>query len=193
VAWHACGESGAPQIWAPAIRRALIRELGHWRNLDPIPTSQRARRRGLNHQEAIMDMKLEALVVPVSDVDRAKRFYEQLGWRLDIDFASGPNFRAIQFTPPGSAASIQFGKGLTTSAPGTLKGVFLVVSDIESARADLVRRGVAVSEVFHQTLGGQPLPGPDPQHTSYASFATFGDPDGNGYLLQEIRQRLPGR
>ena len=140
-----------------------------------------------------MDMKLEVVVVPVSDVDRAKHFYEQLGWRLDIDFDGGPSFRAIQFTPPGSAASIHLGKGLTTLAPGTLRGVFLVVSDIEAARADLVRRGVAVSEIFHQSLGSEPLPGRDPQRTSYASFATFADPDGNSYLLQEIRQRLPGR
>jgi catechol 2,3-dioxygenase-like lactoylglutathione lyase family enzyme len=140
-----------------------------------------------------MDMKLEAVVLPVSDVDRAKRFYEQLDWRLDADFPVRPDFRVVQFTPPGSAASIQFGKGITAAAPGAIQSLFLVVSDIEAARADIVSRGVAVSEVFHMTLGSQPLPGPDPEHESYQSYATFKDPDGNGWLLQEIRQRLPGR
>jgi catechol 2,3-dioxygenase-like lactoylglutathione lyase family enzyme len=140
-----------------------------------------------------MDMKLEVVIVPVSDVDRAKRFYEQLGWRLDIDFASGPDSRVVQFTPPGSAASIQFGKGLTPPAPGAIQGLFLVVHNIEAARADLVSRGVAVSEIFHKTPGTAQLPGPDPERRSYASFAAFSDPDGNGWLLQEIRQRLPGR
>ena len=141
-----------------------------------------------------MDMKLEVVAVPVSDVDRAKRFYGQLGWRLDGDFANGSSFRGVQFTPPGSAASIQFGTGITTTAPGSLRNLYLVVSDIEAARADLVARGVAVSEIFHtETVGGPPLPGPEPKRTSYASFATFSDPDGNGWLLQEIRQRLPGR
>jgi catechol 2,3-dioxygenase-like lactoylglutathione lyase family enzyme len=140
-----------------------------------------------------MDMKLEVVVVPVSDVDRSKRFYEQLGWRLDADFVSAPDFRGLQFTPPGSAASIHFGKGVTTAAPGSLQGAYLVVSDIEAARADLMRRGVAVSEIFHRLPGTDKLPGPDPERRSYASFATFNDPDGNGWLLQEIRQRLPGR
>jgi catechol 2,3-dioxygenase-like lactoylglutathione lyase family enzyme len=140
-----------------------------------------------------MEMKLEVVVVPVSDVERAKRFYEQLGWRLDADFVTGPDFRAVQFTPPGSMASIHFGKGLTPSAPGSLQGLYLVVSDIEAARAELIGRGVAVSEVFHRTPGTEPLPGPDPERRSYASFAGFSDPDGNGWLLQEIRQRLPGR
>jgi catechol 2,3-dioxygenase-like lactoylglutathione lyase family enzyme len=140
-----------------------------------------------------MDMKLEVVVLPVSDVDRAKRFYEQLGWRLDADFGDGKDFRGVQFTPPGSAASIHFGKGLTTLAPGALQRLFLVVSDIEAARADLIRRGVAVSELFHQLPGAQPTPGPDPERRSYATYATFRDPDGNGWLLQEIKQRLPGR
>jgi predicted enzyme related to lactoylglutathione lyase len=141
-----------------------------------------------------MDMKLEAVVLPVSDVDRAKQFYEKLGWRLDIDFTKGPNFRAIQFTPPGSAASIQFGKGQPASATSPLQNLFLVVSDIEAARADLIKRGVTVSEIFHNELGSpDKVPGVDPKHTSYASFATFSDPEGNGWLLQEIRQRLPGR
>jgi catechol 2,3-dioxygenase-like lactoylglutathione lyase family enzyme len=140
-----------------------------------------------------MDMKLEVVVIPVADVDRAKRFYEQLGWRLDADFVTGADFRGVQFTPPGSAASIHFGKGLTPPAPGPLQSLYLVVSDIVAARADLLRRGVAVSEIFHQMPGTEKLPGPDPERRSYASFATFSDPDGNGWLLQEIRQRLPGR
>ena len=140
-----------------------------------------------------MDMKLEVIILPVSDVDRAKRFYERLGWRLDADFVLGPDSRIVQFTPPGSAASIHFGKGLTTLTPGALQGTYLVVFDLEAARADLVRRGVAVSEIFHKGATPERLPGPDPQRTSYASFATFNDPDGNGWLLQEIRQRLPGR
>ena len=140
-----------------------------------------------------MDMKLEVVVVPVSDVERSKQFYEKLGWRLDADFDNGPNFRGIQMTPPGSAASIQFGKGLTTTAPGTLQRMYLVVSDIEAARADIVGRGVPVSEIFHQIPGGTPIPGLDPERRSYASYATFSDPDGNGWLLQEIKQRLPGR
>jgi len=140
-----------------------------------------------------MDMKLEVVVVPVSDVDRAKRFYEQLGWRLDADFGAGPDFRVVQFTPPGSAASIHIGRGLTTAAPGSLKGLCLVVTDVEAARAEIVKRGVAVTEVFHSTPGSPPRPGLDPERRSYASFAAFSDPDGNGWLLQEIRQRLPGR
>jgi catechol 2,3-dioxygenase-like lactoylglutathione lyase family enzyme len=140
-----------------------------------------------------MDMKLEVVVVPVSDVDRAKRFYESLGWQLDADFVTGPDSRVVQFTPPGSAASIHFGKGLLTAAPGALKSVFLVVLDVEAARADLVRRGVTVSEIFHKAPGAPPLPGPDPERKSYSSFATFSDPDGNGWLLQEIKTRLPGR
>jgi catechol 2,3-dioxygenase-like lactoylglutathione lyase family enzyme len=141
-----------------------------------------------------MNMKLEAVVVPVADVDRAKHFYEQLGWRLDADFVTGPDSRAVQLTPPGSEASIIFGKGVTTSAPGAIQGLFLVVVDIEAARADLVRRGAVVSEIFHRAPGtAETLPGLDPERKSYASFAQFSDPDGNGWLLQEIRQRLPGR
>jgi catechol 2,3-dioxygenase-like lactoylglutathione lyase family enzyme len=141
-----------------------------------------------------MDMKLEVVVVPVSDVDRAKRFYEQLGFRMDIDFVNGPDFRVVQFTPPGSEASFWVGKGVTTTAPGTLQGLYLVVFDVVKACADLARRGVAVSEVFHLPgPGSKPLPGPDPERKSYASLATFKDPDGNGWVLQEVRQRLPGR
>lgn len=140
-----------------------------------------------------MDMKLEVVTVPVSDVDRAKRFYEQLGWRLDADFVNGDR-RVVQFTPPGSDASIWIGRGLTTAAPGSLQGLLLVVHDVMTTRADLVRRGVGVSEVFHTPAPlASPLPGPDPERKSYASFATFSDPDGNGWLMQEIRQRLPGR
>lgn len=140
-----------------------------------------------------MDMKVEVVTVPVSDVDRAKRFYEQLGWRLDADFANGPAFRLVQFTPPGSATSIHFGKGIPGSTGRALEGLYLVVFDIEAARVDLVRRGVAVSEIFHQVPGAPPVPAVDPERTSYASFATFKDPDENVWLLQEIRQRLPGR
>jgi catechol 2,3-dioxygenase-like lactoylglutathione lyase family enzyme len=140
-----------------------------------------------------MDMKLEVVVLPVEDVDRAKRFYAQLGWRLDADFVQGSSFRVVQFTPPGSAASIHFGKGLTSAAPGAIKGLYLVVADVEAARADLLKRGVAVSEIFNKTPGAEQHAGPDPERRSYTSFATFTDPDGNGWLLQEIRQRLPGR
>jgi len=142
----------------------------------------------------MVDMKLEVVVIPVSDVDRAKRFYGNLGWRLDADFADGNEFRVVQFTPPGSPCSIHFGKGLTPAVPGSARGMYLIVSDIEAARADLVGRGVDASEVFHRAGPGQPpLSGPDPQRHSYASFATFSDPDGNSWLLQEINTRLPGR
>ena len=140
-----------------------------------------------------VDLKLEVAVLPVSDVDRAKRFYEGLGWRLDGDF-SGPDWRVVQMTPPGSPCSIQFGKGTTTAAPGSVQGTYLVVDDIEAARAALVGRGVDVSEVFHYAAGRGPrVSGPDPQGRSYSSFATFSDPDGNSWLLQEIKTRLPGR
>jgi catechol 2,3-dioxygenase-like lactoylglutathione lyase family enzyme len=140
-----------------------------------------------------MDMKLEVVALPVADVDRAKRFYEQLGWRFDGDFKFGPQARSVQFTPPGSAASIVFGRGITPSAPGAVKGITLVVSDIEEARAEISRRGVAISEIFHRTPTGEKKLGLDPERRSYVSFATFSDPDGNGWMLQEIRQRLPGR
>jgi len=142
----------------------------------------------------MVDMKLEVVVIPVSDVDRAKRFYGDLGWRLDADFVVGSEFRGIQFTPPGSPCSIQFGTGLTSTVPGSSGGLYLIVSDIEAARAELVGRGVDVSAVFHRAGPGQPpVKGPDPERRSYASFATFSDPDGNGWLLQEINTRLPGR
>ena len=142
----------------------------------------------------MVDMKLEVVVIPVSDVDRAKRFYGDLGWRLDADFVVGKEFRVVQFTPTGSPCSIHFGTGLTSALPGSARGMYLIVSDIEAARAELVRRGVDASEVFHRAGPGQPpISGPDPQRRSYSSFATFSDPDGNGWLLQEINTRLPGR
>ena len=127
-----------------------------------------------------IDMKLEVVVIPVSDVDRAKRFYGDLGWRLDADFVVGDKFRAVQFTPPGSPCSIHFGTGVTSAAPGSARGLFLVVSDIEAARAELVGRGVDVSEVFHRAGPGKPpISGRDPERRSYFSYATFSDPDGN--------------
>jgi catechol 2,3-dioxygenase-like lactoylglutathione lyase family enzyme len=148
------------------------------------------------------DMKLEVVVIPVSNVDRAKEFYGSLGWRLDADFPFDNGFRVVQFTPPGSGCSMQFGANITSAAPGSARGLYLVVSDIEAARGELVARGVKVSEVFHaETPGAQFQPegtsgrvgGPAPDHATYGSFATFSDPDGNGWLLQEVRARLPGR
>jgi catechol 2,3-dioxygenase-like lactoylglutathione lyase family enzyme len=141
-----------------------------------------------------VDMKLEVVVIPVSDVDRAKRFYGDLGWRLDADFVVGDEFRGVQFTPPGSPASIHFGKGIPSAAPGSANGLYLVVSDIQAARADLVGRGVEVSEVFHRAGPGKPaISGPDPERRSYFTYATFNDPDGNEWLLQEVTTRFPGR
>lgn len=141
-----------------------------------------------------VDMKLEVVVIPVSDVERAKRFYGGLGWRLDADFVVGDEFRGVQFTPPGSPCSIHFGTGITSAVPGSARGLYLVVSDIEAARAELVDRGLDVSEVFHRAGPGKPpIGGPDPGRRSYGSFATFSDPDGNGWLLQEVTVRLPGR
>jgi catechol 2,3-dioxygenase-like lactoylglutathione lyase family enzyme len=140
------------------------------------------------------DFKLEVIAIPVADVERAKRFYAGLGWRLDGDFVAGDAFRGIQFTPPGSPCSIHFGKGVTSAAPGSAQGLFLVVSDIEAARADLIGHGASVSEVFHRAGPGQPqVSGRHPKRQSYSSFATFNDPDGNTWLLQEVTQRLPGR
>lgn len=141
-----------------------------------------------------VDMKLEVVVIPVATVDRAKSFYGGLGWRLDADFVVGDEFRVVQFTPPGSPCSIHFGTGLTSAVPGSARGLYLVVSDIEAARAELVDRGVEVSELFHRAGPGKPpLRGPDPDHRSYRSYASFSDPDGNGWLLQEVTARLPGR
>jgi catechol 2,3-dioxygenase-like lactoylglutathione lyase family enzyme len=152
-----------------------------------------------------VDMKLEIVVIPVSDVDRAKEFYGRLGWRLDADFAHGDDWRAIQFTPPGSGCSVIFGKNVTAAAPGSAQGLYLIVSDIEAARKELLRRGIQISEVFHGANGvyaGTDEPylfgrirvnGPDPEHGSYRSYASFHDPDGNGWLFQEVTTRLPGR
>jgi catechol 2,3-dioxygenase-like lactoylglutathione lyase family enzyme len=145
-------------------------------------------------------LKLEVVAIPVADVDRAKQFYESLGWRLDADFANGDDWRLVQMTPPGSTCSVMFGRGFTPAAPGSLQGTFLVVDDLAAARARLLERGVEVSEVFHfdnmllrasGTKGR--VPGPDPEKRSYLSFASFSDPDGNGWLLQEVTSRLPGR
>jgi len=147
-----------------------------------------------------MNFTLEVIVLPVADVDRAKAFYESLGWRLDADVAGDGGFRVVQLTPPGSPASIIFGSDVTAAAPGSTQGLYLVVDDIEAAREDLVARGVDVSEVYHDAGGvfehagtGHRLPGPDPNRTSYSSFASFNDPDGNRWVLQEITERLPGR
>jgi catechol 2,3-dioxygenase-like lactoylglutathione lyase family enzyme len=141
----------------------------------------------------MIDMKLEVVVVPVSDVERAKGFYGGLGWRLDADFTVGDTFRAVQFTPPGSPCSIHFGTGITSAVPGSARD-YLVVSDLETARAELIRAGVDVGEVFHLAGPGKPpQSGPDPERRSYASYASFSDPDGNTWLLQEVRTRLPGR
>jgi catechol 2,3-dioxygenase-like lactoylglutathione lyase family enzyme len=143
------------------------------------------------------DMKLEVIVIPVSDIDRSKRFYGLLGWRLDADFVdNAAGFRVIQFTPPGSSCSIHFGTarpGVGSAASGTAQGLYLVVSDIEAARAELLDRGIDVSEVFHRTGRAGRLDGSDPERRSYSSLATFSDPDGNGWLLQEVTTRLPGR
>jgi catechol 2,3-dioxygenase-like lactoylglutathione lyase family enzyme len=141
-----------------------------------------------------VDMKLEVVVIPVSDVDRAKRFYGDMGWRLDADFVVDDGFRVVQFTPPGSPCSIHFGAGVTSAVPGSARGLYLVVSDIQSARAELVTRGVQVSELFHRAGPGKPpLSGPDPARRSYFTYATFSDPDGNEWLLQEVTTRFPGR
>ena len=154
---------------------------------------------------AKVDMKFEIVVIPVSDVDRAKELYARLGWRLDADYDNGKDFRIIQLTPPGSACSVIFGKNVTGAAPGSAQGLYLIVDDIEAARKNLVRRDVEVSEVFHGAADAYSGPdepylfgrirvnGPDPEHRSYRSFASFRDPDGNGWLFQEITTRLPGR
>jgi catechol 2,3-dioxygenase-like lactoylglutathione lyase family enzyme len=153
-------------------------------------------------KSASADTKLEAVVIPVSNVDRAKEFYGGLGWRLDADFPFDNGFRVVQFTPPGSGCSVQFGTKITSAAPGSAQGLYLIVSDVEAARAELAARGAKVSEVFHAGMPGaqfQPdgtsgrISGPSPNHDSYSSFATFSDPDGNGWLFQEVTTRLPGR
>lgn len=147
-----------------------------------------------------MDMKLEVVVIPVADVDRSKSFYEGLGWRLDADFTADDGLRVVQVTPPGSACSVIFGRDVSAAAPGSAEGLHLVVSDIEAAREELARAGADVSEVFHDAGGvfhhaGQKarVSGPDPQRGSYASYLSFTDPDGNGWVVQEVTERLPGR
>jgi catechol 2,3-dioxygenase-like lactoylglutathione lyase family enzyme len=150
---------------------------------------------------ATVDMKLEVVVIPVSDVDRTKEFYLRLGWRLDADRSAGNNFRLVQFTPPGSGTSIQFGVSLTSAAPGSAQAMLLAVSNVETARSELIMRGVEASEVFHCDAGtacrfpgvGARINGPHPERLSYSSFVSFSDPDGNTWLLQEVTQRLPGR
>jgi catechol 2,3-dioxygenase-like lactoylglutathione lyase family enzyme len=151
---------------------------------------------------AKVPLKLEVVIIPVSDADRSKSFYAKLGWRLDADFVFDNGFRVVQFTPPGSACSVQFGSKITSAAPGSAQSLYLIVSDIEAARADLAALGIDVSEVFHPAAPGaqfQPkgasgrVNGPAPNHATYSSFATFSDPDGNSWLLQEITNRLPGR
>ena len=161
--------------------------------------SNTAQKAAMSPGVARVDMKFEVVVLPVSDVERAREFYERLGWRLDGDFRFDNGFHVVQFTPPGSACSIQFGTKITPAAPGSAQNLYLVVSDIEAARTDLVARGVSVSEVFHpgtpeaQFLPEGRLAGPAPDRATYRSFATFRDPDGNGWLLQEITTRFPGR
>ena len=157
-----------------------------------------------NAKDTRVDMKFEIVAIPVSDVDRAKEFYGRLGWRLDADFAAD-DFRVIQFTPPGSGCSVIFGKNVTGAAPGSAQGLYLIVSDIDATRKDLLRHGIEVSEVFHGAgdvyagpdepylFGRVRVNGPDPEHRSYRSFASFRDPDGNGWLFQELTTRLPGR
>jgi catechol 2,3-dioxygenase-like lactoylglutathione lyase family enzyme len=154
---------------------------------------------------AKVDMKFEIVVIPVSDIDRSKDFYARLGWRLDADLDNGKDFRVIQFTPPGSGCSVIFGKNVTAAPPGSAQGLYLIVSDIEAARKELLGRGVNVSEVFHGAgdlyagpdepylFGRVRVNGLDPEHRSYRSFASFSDPDGNGWLFQELTKRLPGR
>jgi catechol 2,3-dioxygenase-like lactoylglutathione lyase family enzyme len=150
---------------------------------------------------AQVDMKLEVFVIPVSDVDRAKEFYSRLGWRLDADRAAGDNFRLVQFTPPGSGSSIQFGVNLTSAAPGSAQAMLLAVSDADAARRELIARGIDASEVFHCESGtacrfpgiGIRVTGTQPEHLSYSSFVSFSDPDGNSWLLQEVTKRLAGR
>ena len=159
----------------------------------------------ISNKAASVDMKLEIVVIPVSDIDRAKEFYTKLGWRLDADYSASEDFRIMQFTPPGSGCSVIFGKNVTAASPGSAQGLYLIVSDIEAARDDLLARGVEVSEIFHAEgdvyvgpdapylFGRVRTSGPDPNHGSYRSFASFSDPDGNGWLMQEVTTRQPGR
>jgi catechol 2,3-dioxygenase-like lactoylglutathione lyase family enzyme len=171
----------------------------------PVPTKEGDQKVAeTNPKAAPIDMKFEIVVLPVSDVDRAKEFYAKLGWRLDADYAHENDFRVLQFTPPGSGCSVIFGKNVTPAAPGSAQGLYLIVSDLEAVRADLLRRGIEVSEAFHSEgvytgadepylFGRARVSGPDAEHRSYRSFASFKDPDGNGWLFQELTTRLPGR
>jgi catechol 2,3-dioxygenase-like lactoylglutathione lyase family enzyme len=160
--------------------------------------------RGISPTAATGDMKFEIVAIPVSDADRAKEFYAKLGWRLDADYDNGRDFRVVQFTPPGSGCSVIFGRNVTPATPGSTQGLYLIVSDIAAVRKALLERGVQISEVFHNEgvyagtdetylFGSVRVCGPDPEHRSYRSFASFKDPDGNGWLFQEITSRLPGR
>jgi catechol 2,3-dioxygenase-like lactoylglutathione lyase family enzyme len=171
-----------------------------------MPTQQEEMQTNSPASAATGDMKFEIVVIPVSDIDRAKAFYgEELGWRLDADYDNGRDFRVIQFTPPGSGCSVIFGRNVTAAAPGSAQGLYLIVSDLAAARAVLAARGIQVSQIFHSpgdTYSGPDEPylfgriraaGPDPENRSYRSFASFRDPDGNGWLLQQITSRLPGR
>ena len=171
----------------------------------PVPTKEGDQKVAeTNPKAAPIDMKFEIVVLPVSDVDRAKEFYAKLGWRLDADYAHENDFRVLQFTPPGSGCSVIIGKNVTAAAPGSAQGLYLIVSDLEAVRADLLRRAIEVSEVFHSEgvytgadepylFGRARVSGPDAEHRSYRSFASFKDPDGNGWLFQELTTRLPGR
>ena len=158
----------------------------------------------MNPTAATGDMKFEIVVIPVSDATRAKQFYAKLGWRLDADYDNGKDYRVIQFTPPGSSCSVIFGKNVSPAAPGSAQGLYLIVSDVAAARKALLDRDIQVSELFHNAgvyagtdetylFGSVRINGPDPEHRSYRSFASFKDPDGNGWLFQEITTRLPGR
>jgi catechol 2,3-dioxygenase-like lactoylglutathione lyase family enzyme len=172
---------------------------------NPVRATDATRDSGTTAGAATIPMKFEIVVIPVSDVDRAKAFYAKLGWRLDADYDNGKDFRVVQFTPPGSGSSIIFGKNVTAAEPGSAQGLYLIVSNIEAARAELLGRGVQVGEAFHGSadkysgpdqpylFGSVRVAGPDPEHRSYRSFASFSDPDGNGWLFQEITARLAGR
>jgi catechol 2,3-dioxygenase-like lactoylglutathione lyase family enzyme len=173
--------------WEPTVKAPKLKE--------PDMSSTQVRSEAANEtpRPRTVGMKLEVVGIPVSDIERAKRFYGGLGWRLDADIVRGDQSRVLQFTPPGSPCSIHFGTGVTSAVPGSAQGLYLVVSDIEAARAELVDRGVDVSGLFHSAGREGRLSGPDPARRSYASFASFSDPDGNRWLLQEVTVRLPGR
>jgi predicted enzyme related to lactoylglutathione lyase len=204
VTWN--GKTVRTAVWkSPVTERRMVRKLNI--DGDAHDTTQEAAMstnvvRSIDTSVARVDLKFEAVVIPVSDVDRAMEFYKSLGWRFDADFRFDNGFRIVQFTPPGSGCSVQFGTNITTAVPGSARGLYLVASDIEAARNELAAHAVEVSDVFHAgTPGAQFQPdgtggrvrGPSPDHATYSSFATFNDPDGNGWLLQEVTTRLPGR